>query len=59
MTEKIMLNRGEFLKVSYTVGLGLLISIYLPGCAGEKTPGGTPTPTPAPLPTLEGPDAVS
>ncbi len=55
MTGGQSLSRRDFLRVSYVAGLGLLISIYLPGCS-ETEPG--PTPTLSPLPTLAGPDTL-
>lgn len=55
MSRAAYLSRRDFIKVSYTAGLGLLFSIYLPGCS-EMEPGATSTPTA--LPTLAGPDTL-
>jgi len=40
MTHESGISRGDFLKVSCTAGMGMLISIYLPGCTSQP-----PTPT--------------
>ncbi|MGD8458046.1 MAG: molybdopterin-dependent oxidoreductase [Anaerolineales bacterium] len=38
MDQKDILNRREFLKASTITGLGLVISIYLPGCKSKNKP---------------------
>ncbi len=68
MTGELELNRRGFIKVSSAAGVGLLISIYLPGCASEPKPNAAPTitpvptstPTPAPtsIPAPEVPDTI-
>ena len=62
MTRELELNRREFIKVSSAAGIGLLISIYLPGCASEPAPSPTPVPTSNPtstlVPTPEGSDTI-
>ncbi len=59
MNGKFAINRRDFLKVSYAAGAGLLVSIYLPGCAGKPGPASTPTAAATPRPPLAGPDKVS
>ena len=56
MTEEFRLTRRGFIKVSSAAGVGLLISIYLPGCSNDQKPtptlpAETDTPVPQPLPT--------
>ena len=49
------MNRRDFLKVSGSVGGGLVVAIYLAGCKPAPAPGETPTT--GPLPT-NAPDAI-
>jgi isoquinoline 1-oxidoreductase subunit beta len=49
-------TRRDFLKVSFLAGSGLLLTIYLPGCAPRPT--ATTIATDPTLPTLEGPDEL-
>ena len=52
MKEEFNLSRRGFIKVSSAAGVGLLISIYLPGCTNEQKPTPLiPTVTNAPLHT--------
>jgi isoquinoline 1-oxidoreductase beta subunit len=50
MTEEFRLTRRGFIKVSSAAGVGLLISIYLPGCSNDQKP--VPAATSTPVPTL-------
>ncbi len=55
MSRAASLSRRDFIKVSYAAGVGLLVSIYLPGCS-EMEP--TATPRPTAMPTLAGPEEL-
>ncbi len=52
-------SRRDFLRISYTAGLGLLISLYLPRCSRENLFSSSPTTTPTLPPPLDGPDAFT
>ncbi|HTP11404.1 MAG TPA: molybdopterin cofactor-binding domain-containing protein, partial [Anaerolineae bacterium] len=71
MTEELNLNRRAFIKVSSAAGVGLLISVYLPGCSNDQKPtpliptvmntplpNPTTTSAPTPSPTPDIPDTV-
>jgi len=53
MTSASNISRREFLKVSTLAGAGLLIGVYLPGCASSPAPMVEPTITPKPTATPE------
>src|SRR5512143_1833069 len=38
MTKEFEISRRGFIKVSSAAGVGLLISIYLPGCTNDQKP---------------------
>jgi isoquinoline 1-oxidoreductase beta subunit len=58
MNDKVSITRRDFLKVSFTAGAGMLISIYLPGCSSKTTFPAGPTSASTRRPPLEGPDSL-
>ena len=67
MTKEFEISRRGFIKVSSAAGVGLLISIYLPGCANDQKPTPLiptvvntplPNPTATSTPTPDIPDTI-